>query len=277
MEESQLTSLKKSTIEQRSSLESSSIRKHSTSASRTSEIVEANSLSENMMSLIESREQSAVVESGTVFHQSSSSSMIAMASSTEKNIISSTALSSQEASSSNAGSSQSYFSTEAEKIQLSAMAASASLLKAGQEMAQKSPLVKKRTMSKDRFVSQRETSNRNLRAIESSTIRKTSAPGRDISEERLTLRPSDTRKTTISASTDISTFNTVPKSTSRSASVSRRASAQLESISTMEASAHSAEVAEITSRMESATLQSSSNMKSSSNKLTLDTEGNSIL
>ena len=86
MEESQLTSLQKSTIEQRSRVESSSIRKHSTSASRASEIVEANSLSENMMNLIESREKSAVVESGTVFHQSSSSTIMAMASSTEKNL-----------------------------------------------------------------------------------------------------------------------------------------------------------------------------------------------
>ena len=52
MEENQLTSLQKSTIENRSSVELSSIKKHSTSTSRTSEIVEANSLSENMMNLI---------------------------------------------------------------------------------------------------------------------------------------------------------------------------------------------------------------------------------
>ena len=89
------------------------------------------------------------------------------------------------------------------------MAASSSLLKASQELAQKSPLVKRRTMSKERAVSQQEisSSNRNLKAIESATIRKTSTSGRDISEERSTLRSSDTRKTTISASADISTFN----------------------------------------------------------------------
>ena len=86
MEESQQASL------QRSTMESSSIRRVSSSSSavatRSSAVVEAKSLSANMMNLIESGESQAVIESGTVAHQSaafsqesSSTSMMASASS----------------------------------------------------------------------------------------------------------------------------------------------------------------------------------------------------
>merc|ERR1711884_406788 len=107
-------------------------------------------------------------------------------------------------------------------------------MKASQELAQKSPLVRRRTLSKDRMAAQR-----------------------DKSEDRSSTAVA--RKTSITGSKEMSSSTVARSSSSRSESLTR--GHQLRAISTMEALAHSEEVAAITSRMESATLQSSSQME----------------
>ena len=117
--------------------------------------------------------------------------------------------------------------------QESAMAATASLMKASQELAKKSPLVRRRTVSRDRITAE---TSKELESVESSA-----------ETNKMIMASARSAAATRSAS-----------ATRRSSSATRRSSAlnQLQNISSLEASDLSAEVAEITSRMESATVHS---------------------
>merc|ERR550532_3465442 len=113
------------------------------------------------------------------------------------------------------------------------MAATASLMKASQELAKKSPLVRRRTVSRDRMKAE---THKELENVESS-----------VETNKMLMASVRSGSTTRNAS-----------ATRRSTSATRRSSAlnQLQNISSLEASDLSAEVAEITSRMESATVHS---------------------
>merc|ERR1712013_325736 len=148
--------------------------------------------------------------------------------------------------------------------QESAMSASSNLLKASQELAQKSPLVRRRTISRDRMVGQ--LGNRDISEerglVGSRRVSGTEtamASARKISGTETAL--ASTRK--ISGSSLQGASSSMAVSSSRSESASMKTSSHMQSTSTMEASAHSEEVAEITSRMESASMQASSSMQTS--------------
>ena len=141
-------------------------------------------------------ESGTVVESGTLAHGASmattSSSSAVMASSSSNQFSSSSERrqsaaisSSQQVQSSSSYSSSQQASYSSETKQESAMAASSSLLKASQELAQKSPLVRRRTMSRDRMnvAAQDETAISSVRAS-SREGRKTSinSTTQDVSE-----------------------------------------------------------------------------------------------